>query len=110
MHLDAKRMQFSDSFHFFLRGHSLSCAVFPFSDGMWRNAGPESHTCIDKVKVNPRAEIEKEIIVPGANVDVLLEYNDLDRGLMHPGRRDCSHYCMPGVPDVVAARLLESFY
>ena len=44
----------------------------------------------------------------GGNVDAVVEYDDLDLGSLHMRHTDCSHYCLPGVPDVVAARLLRT--
>lgn len=66
--------------------------------------------CMERVESNPRADLEKKILSPGVNVDVLLDYDDLDKGVMHVGKSDCSHYCMPGVPDIVAARLLDLMF
>ncbi len=63
--------------------------------------------CVPRVASNPRAELERAILRPG-NVS-LLEYDDLDLGALHIGRgNDCSHYCMPGKPDEVAARLVDA--
>eukprot|EP00571_Detonula_confervacea_P013467 CAMPEP_0172306346 /NCGR_PEP_ID=MMETSP1058-20130122/7430_1 /TAXON_ID=83371 /ORGANISM="Detonula confervacea, Strain CCMP 353" /LENGTH=410 /DNA_ID=CAMNT_0013018193 /DNA_START=123 /DNA_END=1351 /DNA_ORIENTATION=- len=77
-------------------------------NGQWQpGMTKESKACVDQVQSNPRAELEKELLTPGVNVDVLLDYDDLRLGKMHVRKgNDCSHYCMPGVPDVVAARLL----
>ena len=73
----------------------------------WKMA-KEHNVCNDRVDANPRAELEKAMLIPGVNVDVLLDYDDLNLGVMHVQRGDdCSHYCMPGVPDVVAARLMK---
>ncbi len=79
-------------------------------NGQWQTGsmGKENKVCIDRVDANPRAELEKELLKPGENVDVLLDYDDLNLGVMHVQRgNDCSHYCMPGVPDVFAARLMK---
>ena len=62
--------------------------------------------CVSDVPVNPRAELERAILRP-ANVS-LVEYDDLRLGRLHVGGRDCSHYCMPGKPDEVAARLVAA--
>ena len=81
------------------------------SDGQWqkgRTMTAKSRQCVASVTTNPRAELEKELLQPGVNVDVLMDYDDLDLGKMHVRKgHDCSHYCMPGVPDVVGARLLD---
>ena len=65
--------------------------------------------CIDRVSSNPKADLEKKILKAGINVDVLLDYDDLELGALHVHKGDCLHYCMPGVVDLVGARLLESF-
>lgn len=77
--------------------------------GQWvQGMTKESKQCVDRVQSNPRAELEKELLAPGVNVDALLDYDDLELGAMHVRKNnDCSHYCMPGVPDLVAARLVE---
>ncbi|KAL3821927.1 hypothetical protein ACHAXA_008967 [Cyclostephanos tholiformis] len=80
------------------------------NDGQWKTGemGKEQKVCINRVDANPRAELEKELLKPGENVDVLFDYDDLNLGMMHVrSGNDCSHYCMPGVPDVVAARLMR---
>ncbi|KAL3762388.1 hypothetical protein ACHAW5_004705 [Stephanodiscus triporus] len=80
------------------------------NDGQWQGGsmGKVNKVCIDSVHANPRAELEKSLLKPGYNVDVLLDYDDLNLGIMHVQRgNDCTHYCMPGVPDVVAARLMK---
>jgi len=78
-------------------------------NGQWGlgNMNVVSRRCIAEVPSNPRADIEKILLQPGINVDALLDYDDLQFGKMHVRNGDCSHYCMPGVPDVVASRLLK---
>eukprot|EP00984_Skeletonema_dohrnii_P006404 scaffold2295_cov93-Skeletonema_dohrnii-CCMP3373.AAC.1 len=71
--------------------------------------GDEQKQCVDRVARNPRAELEKQILKAGVNVDVLLDYDDLELGALHVHKGDCLHYCMPGAVDLVGARLLESF-
>eukprot|EP00578_Thalassiosira_sp_NH16_P012411 CAMPEP_0181123316 /NCGR_PEP_ID=MMETSP1071-20121207/25830_1 /TAXON_ID=35127 /ORGANISM="Thalassiosira sp., Strain NH16" /LENGTH=310 /DNA_ID=CAMNT_0023208441 /DNA_START=356 /DNA_END=1288 /DNA_ORIENTATION=+ len=80
------------------------------SNGQWHHhMTPEDIRCVDEIQSNPQAELEKELLTPGVNVDVLLDYDDLNLGGLHVRKgSDCSHYCMPGVPDVVAARLMEA--
>jgi hypothetical protein len=68
----------------------------------------EKSKCVERVASNPRAELEKRILKEGVNVDVLLDYDDLELGALHVQNGDCAHYCMPGAADLVAARLLES--
>ena len=75
----------------------------------------ENKVCLQQVKENPRRTIESHTFKVGSNVDALLIYNDLDLGLLHIGNRgdittnllDCSHYCLPGVPDVVGSEMLS---
>ena len=88
-------------------------AHFNTGDGQYiRRKGSmndERSKCVERVAYNPRAKQEKRILKAGSNVDVMLEYDDLDLGALHVQRGDCLHYCMPGAADLVAARLLESF-
>ena len=37
--------------------------------------------------------------------DARMREQDLDKGGSHVGYPDCSHYCQPGPPDLVAVRL-----
>lgn len=76
--------------------------------GQWeQNMTSQTLKCVDQVESNPRAGQEKKMLKPGVNVDVLLDYDDLNLGSMHVQYGDCSHYCMPGPPDGVAARLMH---
>ncbi|KAL7525652.1 hypothetical protein ACHAWF_001453 [Thalassiosira exigua] len=76
--------------------------------GQWHaNMRKEEMSCVPKVDSNPRADLERQVLLPGVNVDAVVEYDDLELGSMHVRHgHDCSHYCMPGPPDVVARRLL----
>ena len=79
-------------------------------DGQWQQKGMSvgSKQCVNRISANPRADFERKILKVGKNVDAILEYDDLKFGQMHVHHgQDCSHYCMPGVPDVVGAQLLE---
>ena len=86
------------------------------SDGQWQwhnMTSPHSKHCLARVANNPRSDLEMSILQPvdpsgGGNVDAVVEYDDLDLGSLHMRHTDCSHYCLPGVPDVVAARLLRT--
>jgi hypothetical protein len=69
----------------------------------------EQKQCVNRVTHNPKAELEKQILKSGVNVDVLLDYDDLELGALHVHKGDCLHYCMPGAVDLVGARLLDSF-
>jgi hypothetical protein len=69
----------------------------------------EKSKCVERVALNPRAALEKRILKAGYNVDVLLDWADLELGALHVQKGDCAHYCMPGPADLVAARLLATF-
>ncbi len=86
-------------------------AHFNTIDGQWQDAGMDSKMkqCVNRVSTNPRAELEKQILKAGVNVDVLIDYDDLELGALHVHKGDCLHYCMPGAADLVGARLLLSF-
>jgi hypothetical protein len=78
------------------------------TNGQWEmSMTPQSMKCVPRIQSNPRADQEKQMLKPGVNVDVLLDYDDLQFGEMHVQYGDCSHYCMPGVPDGVATRLMQ---
>jgi hypothetical protein len=62
-------------------------------------------TCLERLHQNPRARIEQEMVT--GHVDRLVDYNDVELGACHVGGQDCTHYCMPGPPDWMAARLLQ---
>ncbi|KAL3761238.1 hypothetical protein ACHAWU_007055 [Discostella pseudostelligera] len=82
---------------------------FNTTNGQWEimSMTPQSKKCIPGITSNPRADQEKKMLKPGVNGDVLLDYDDLQFGTMHVQYGDCSHYCMPGVPDGVATRLMQ---
>ena len=65
-------------------------------------------TCLSKIDANPRAELEREIV--SGHVDQIIDYDDLAMGGLHIGGKDCTHYCMPGPPDYVAAQLVHVAY
>lgn len=81
---------------------------FNTHDGQYKRKrmDDESSKCVAQVPYNPRARIEMRVLKPGVNVDVLLDYDDLELGNLHVHKGDCTHYCMPGAPDLIAARLL----
>lgn len=86
-------------------------AHFNTIDGQWQDSGMDykMKQCVDRVARNPRADLEKQILKAGVNVDVLIDYDDLELGALHVHKGDCLHYCMPGAADLVGARLLLSF-
>ena len=82
---------------------------FATSDGQY-SKGRASKRCQPSIPSNPRLESELSVLREGVNVDRILRVDDLDAGALHVGAydgSDCTHYCMPGVPDVTAHRLLE---
>ena len=82
---------------------------FATSDGQYSN-GRRSKRCQPSIPSNPRLESELSVLREGVNVNRILRVDDLDAGALHVGAydgSDCTHYRMPGVPDVTAHRLLE---
>lgn len=65
--------------------------------------------CLNATTENPRATIEYQQL-SNHNGITLMDYDDLHLGYFHvgAGAGDCSHYCMPGPPDLVAGRLLRA--
>uniref|UniRef100_A0A7S1WSH4 SGNH domain-containing protein n=1 Tax=Alexandrium catenella TaxID=2925 RepID=A0A7S1WSH4_ALECA len=79
---------------------------FDTEDGTWR--GPKaSSACVPAEAQNPREVREAARLQPGKNIDEVISWGDAGLGAHHIGNGDCSHYCMPGVPDTVAARLFR---
>ena len=66
--------------------------------------------CRSSVAVNRRREEETQILQEAVHVDRLLEYDSVDAGDLHIGGGDCTHYCMPGPPDVAADKLLHIWH
>ena len=65
-----------------------------------------SKECQGTVLRNALLDRELKILKEGETVDYFVEYADLELGHLHIGGNDCTHYCMPGVPDVVASKIL----
>jgi len=78
---------------------------FSTIDGQFNNKKKGLGECRVEVERNPRADVERRMLT--GHVDYILDYADLHLGNLHIGSDDCSHYCMPGPPDVVAARLMQ---
>eukprot|EP01104_Vermistella_antarctica_P006856 TRINITY_DN1754_c0_g2_i1.p1 TRINITY_DN1754_c0_g2~~TRINITY_DN1754_c0_g2_i1.p1 ORF type:complete len:430 (-),score=57.05 TRINITY_DN1754_c0_g2_i1:229-1518(-) len=64
--------------------------------------------CRSRVETNPREDMEMKVILPGVNVDDVVVYGAESLGELHVGLEDCTHFCMPGVPDEVSVRLMEA--
>ena len=73
--------------------------------------------CIQAVPANPRRDLELQFIKSGM-VDRIIDYGGMDKdlGMFHIGADasyggiDCSHYCMPGVPDWISASLIDAVH
>ena len=76
------------------------------TDGIY-HAGLHSEYCITEVWHNYYTNYEKKYIHKGIDVDAIIFYDDAKLGHMHIGYGDCSHYCMPGKPDVVASEVFR---
>jgi len=77
---------------------------FQTQTGTWKKNSPDG--CQKTVQLNDALNKETAHIVERKNVDHFVKYNDLTLGHLHVGGNDCTHYCMPGVPDLVAAKIL----
>lgn len=62
--------------------------------------------CQKSVQLNAALNKEAAHMLERQNVDHFVTYNDLKLGHLHIGGDDCTHYCMPGVPDLVAANII----
>ncbi|CAB9504453.1 expressed unknown protein [Seminavis robusta] len=81
---------------------------FHTSNGQFVPGQKDDHGCRDAVPKNPRLEMERKVLLGNTNIPLFLEFEDLEWGWFHVGNGDCSHYCQPGVPDLVALRLLRA--
>ena len=63
--------------------------------------------CQPAVEANQRRDEERQLLLETVHVDHFLDYDTLDTGNLHIGGGDCTHYCMPGPPDVVAEKLVQ---
>ena len=94
---------------------------FKSDDGTF-GGSPDSSPCVTSLpkKTDPRQDTEKLLLVPGVSVDAFLDNVDYENlGDLHIGlirttlapkskkQYDCSHFCQPGVPDVVASGLIN---
>jgi hypothetical protein len=67
-----------------------------------------SNTCRETLPENPRSKLEVQVLSPN-DIDRVFDYDDLQLGGMHIGNGDCSHYCMPGPPDRIAASIYAAW-
>mmetsp|Transcript_40363 Transcript_40363/g.59859 ORF Transcript_40363/g.59859 Transcript_40363/m.59859 type:complete len:409 (-) Transcript_40363:102-1328(-) len=86
---------------------------FPTANGQYDyDADAKNKTCVSSVEVNPRREVELEVWQVGENTNEILDYGDSGLGKHHidMNGKDCTHYCLPGPPDVVASRLVQQVF
>eukprot|EP01104_Vermistella_antarctica_P018223 TRINITY_DN6679_c0_g1_i1.p1 TRINITY_DN6679_c0_g1~~TRINITY_DN6679_c0_g1_i1.p1 ORF type:complete len:436 (+),score=33.64 TRINITY_DN6679_c0_g1_i1:303-1610(+) len=83
---------------------------FRTETGMHGHSKSKLKTCRARVPSNPRADLELEIIKPGVHVDEVVVWGAEQLGELHVGNTamDCTHFCMPGVPDEVAVRVMQA--
>ena len=62
--------------------------------------------CRKSIPVNPRRQEEIQEF-QDSDFDLLIHVEDESKGQYHIGGGDCTHHCMPGVPDVTAGYLLD---
>jgi molybdopterin-biosynthesis enzyme MoeA-like protein len=65
--------------------------------------------CQPTVKANRRMDEERHSLHETVHVDRFLNYDTIDTGDFHIGGGDCTHYCMPGPPDVTAEKLVQTW-
>jgi hypothetical protein len=71
---------------------------------------PDQFSCTANVSTNPLLGTELTRIRASVNVDLVFRPTDEEMGLHHVGGNDCTHYCMPGPPDVFALRLIHMLF
>lgn len=62
----------------------------------------DNNNCIKESLHNPRKELEEKYLIEGESIHKLINFDDLKLGNLHIGGNDCTHYCMPGLPDIKA--------
>jgi hypothetical protein len=70
----------------------------------------DQFSCTANVSTNPLLDTELVRIRASVNADLVFRPTDEEMGLHHVGGNDCTHYCMPGPPDVFALRLIKMLY
>lgn len=68
--------------------------------------GVSANGCLKAIPFNPRRRDEIQAFQE-RNIDLLIHVEDESMGEYHIGGSDCTHHCMPGVPDVTARHLLD---
>jgi len=67
-----------------------------------------SFQCISSITHNIRNELEFTYLKINESVNSIIPYDDTNLGDMHIGVGDCTHYCQPGLPDIVAEKILQA--
>ena len=65
-----------------------------------------SFNCLSNITHNVRNELEYKYFKVDKNVNGIINFNDTNLGDMHIGNGDCTHYCQPGLPDIIAEELM----
>lgn len=71
-----------------------------FLSRLWRSSSPNATTG-GSIPVEKRSDRKRR------RVHYFLNINDTQLGHLHIGSIDCTHYCMPGFPDIVASRFVH---
>ena len=66
-----------------------------------------SDRCLASAARNTRRDAERAVLTEGRHAHLILDYDDLGLGDLHVGAGDCSHFCMPGLPDILVERLFQ---
>lgn len=64
-------------------------------------------TCSNHITSNIRQDLEVQYIIQKETVHGVLTFNDTYLGSLHIGPHDCTHYCMPGLHDILAENLFR---
>ena len=70
--------------------------------------GERISVCKENVTHNLRQDLELLHLHENVNVHRIIQYNDSLNGNMHIGHGDCTHYCMPGLPDIIAEKIFHA--
>lgn len=82
---------------------------FETANGQYED-GKAVTACSNATDVNPRREKEKGMLANAVDL-IIDDEDDLTLGFTHVDLKfDCTHYCMPGVPDMSALRLVQRVF
>ena len=79
-------------------------------NGTYLGLNNDNNFCINESLHNPRKELEEKYLIEGESIHKIVDFDDMKLGNLHIGGNDCTHYCMPGLPDIKAELLFNELH